>query len=173
MQKHTHSLVAFGLIALLAGCEGTGPSTQNGAVTGGVLGAIAGGIIGNNSGGRNAVGGALIGGALGAIAGGTIGNSVDHQNGTIYHSESEATTSYVVQQTPPPPPPPTEYVGAQPTPNSMWIAGYYSWNGQSYQWMPGHWEIPLPATRCMCAPIGSIAAAGMFISAGTGTDREG
>ncbi len=32
-----------------AGCVGTGPNTQQGAVTGGVLGAIAGGIIGSST----------------------------------------------------------------------------------------------------------------------------
>jgi len=115
---------------LCAGCEGTGPNTQNGAVAGGALGALAGGIIGNNSGGRNGLAGAIIGGTVGAIAGGAIGNSVDHQNGTIYQSEGEATTTYVVSQPPPAPPPPQEYVGQAPSPNAVWIAGYYSWTGE-------------------------------------------
>src|ERR1700761_4436672 len=108
MSQHKTLLVlSAGLALLLGGCEGTGPNTQNGAVAGGVLGAIAGGIIGNNSGGRNAVGGALIGGAIGAIAGGTIGNQIDHERGTIYTSQAQATTTVVYAQPPPPPPPPT------------------------------------------------------------------
>jgi phage tail tape-measure protein len=110
--------------ALCAGCEGTGPNTQNGAVAGGALGALAGGIIGNNSGGHNGLGGALIGGAIGAIAGGTMGNNVDHQNGTIYHSEYDATTNVAVPSVPPPPPPPAELQTAQPTPSAVWIYGY-------------------------------------------------
>jgi hypothetical protein len=130
--------------ALCAGCEGTGPNTQNGAVTGGALGALAGAIIGNNSGGHNALGGAAIGAVVGAIAGGTIGNNVDHQNGTIYRSESDATTNVVVEAVPPMPPPPSELQTAQPTPSAMWVYGYYDYDGYRYLWVPGHWEIPPP-----------------------------
>src|ERR1035438_10303896 len=87
-------ILTIALAAILCtGCVGTGPNTQNGAVTGGALGALAGAIIGNNSGGRNALGGAAIGAVAGAIAGGAIGNSVDHQQGTIYRSEYEATSN--------------------------------------------------------------------------------
>jgi hypothetical protein len=127
--------------ALCAGCEGNGPNTQNGAVAGGLLGALAGGIIGHNSGG-GAAGGAVVGGLLGAVAGGTIGNSVDHQNGTLYHSEYEATSNVAVVQVPPPPPPPAEYVTTQPTPSAVWVAGYYGYDGYRYVWVAGHWEIP-------------------------------
>ena len=84
MKTRALFLSSLALTTLLAGCAGTGPNTQQGAVTGGALGALAGAIIGNNSRGGNALGGALIGGAVGAIAGGTIGNSIDHQRGTIY-----------------------------------------------------------------------------------------
>ena len=84
---NTKSILAITTAAALcAGCVGTGPNTQNGAVAGGALGALAGAIIGNNSGGHNALGGAAIGAVAGAIAGGALGNSVDHQNGTIYRS---------------------------------------------------------------------------------------
>src|SRR5271166_4166384 len=108
----TKQFLALGMAALLcAGCEGNGPNTQNGAVAGGLLGALAGGIIGHNSGG-GAAGGAVVGGILGAVAGGTIGNSVDHQNGTLYHSEYEATSNVAVVQVPPPPPPEAEYMSA-------------------------------------------------------------
>ena len=69
-------IVPLALSFLLAGCVGTGPNTQQGAVTGGALGALAGGIIGNNSGGRTWQG-AAIGGVIGAIAGGAIGNVTD------------------------------------------------------------------------------------------------
>jgi hypothetical protein len=130
--------------ALCAGCEGNGPNTQNGAVAGGALGALAGAIIGNNSGGHNGLGGAAIGAVAGAIAGGAIGNSVDHQQGTLYHTEYEATSSIAVPQVPPPPAPPADYVSPQPTPSAYWIAGYYNFDGYQYLWVPGHWEIPPP-----------------------------
>lgn len=132
---------------LLGGCVGTGPNTQGGAVTGGALGALAGAIIGHNSGGGNTLGGALIGGAAGALAGGTIGNSVDHENGSVYGETSESVAgrrTYVVQQVPPPPAPPApnEMVTPSPAANAVWIPGYWSFNGSSYAWMSGHWEIP-------------------------------
>jgi len=130
--------------ALCAGCVGTGPNTQNGAVAGGALGALTGAIIGNNSGGRNALGGAVIGAIAGSIAGGAIGNSVDHQNGTIYHSEYEATSNVAVAQVPPPPAPQEDVVVEQPTPSAVWIAGYYGFDGYNYNWVPGHWEVPPP-----------------------------
>src|ERR1035438_10535575 len=120
---------ALALCTVLTGCVGTGPNTQQGAVEGGALGAVTGAIIGNNSGGRNGAAGALIGGIAGAIAGGTIGNSVDHQNGTIYRSEYEATTNMAVPSVPPPPPPPSELQTAQPTPSAVWIYGFYDFDG--------------------------------------------
>ncbi len=139
-------------VALCAGCVGTGPNTQNGAVAGGALGALAGAVIGNNSGGHNALGGAAIGALAGAIAGGTIVNSVDHQNGTIYRSEYEATTNVAVPQVPPPPAPPEDVVTQQPTPSAVWIAGYYGYDGYRYYWVAGHWEIPPPEFRVFVRP---------------------
>ena len=138
--------------ALCAGCVGTGPNTQNGAVAGGALGALAGAIIGNNSGSHNGAAGAAIGALAGAVAGGTIGNSVDHQNGTIYHSEYEATSNVTMAQMPPPPPPPEDYVTAQPTPSAVWVAGYYGFDGYRYYWVGGHWEIPPPNYHVFVRP---------------------
>jgi YMGG-like Gly-zipper len=138
--KFILSILTAGL--LCAGCEGNGPNTQNGAVAGGAIGALTGAIIGNNSGGHNGLAGAAIGGVVGAIAGGTIGNSVDHQNGTLYHSEAEATTTVAVPSVPPPPPPPYELQTAQPTPSAIWVYGFYDFDGYQYNWVPGHWEIP-------------------------------
>jgi hypothetical protein len=130
-------------VALLAGCEGTGPSTQNGALAGGAIGALAGGIIGHNGGGGG-LGGAVVGGILGAVVGGTIGNQVDHQNGTIYYSEYAATSNIAVPEQPPMPPPPADVITVQPTPSAIWIAGYYGFDGYHYYWVAGHWEIPPP-----------------------------
>ena len=88
-----------------SGCVGTGPNTQQGAVTGGALGALAGAVIGNNSGG-NSLGGAAIGAALGAIAGGTMGNSVDHERDTLYGQSPAPRYRYRTASRPPTPPPP-------------------------------------------------------------------
>ena len=151
MNKYFNFISSLTLAALLSGCVGTGPNTQQGAVTGGTLGAIAGAIIGNNSRGGNAVGGALLGGAIGAIAGGTIGNSVDHQNGTLYGSQQQAYQSRVHAEMAPPPTPalPTtpEVVTVSPSPNAIWIPGYWSFGGRSYIWFAGHWEMPPPNVR--------------------------
>lgn len=121
---HAGILLHFALALLGAGCSGTGPNTQAGAVTGGVLGAIAGGIIGNNSGSGNTASGALIGAAGGAVVGGTLGNQVDHQRGTIYRSQAEATTQIVVDS-PPPPPRQREEVYERPDRDVVWIEGYW------------------------------------------------
>ena len=150
---NSKSFLAITAAALLcAGCEGNGPNTQNGAVAGGALGALTGAIIGNNSGGHNGLAGAAIGGVVGAIAGGTIGNSVDHQNGTLYRSEGQATTTVTVDSVPPPPPQPYELQTAQPTSSAVWVVGFYYWNGYQYNWVPGHWEIPPPNAVAFVRP---------------------
>ncbi len=142
------------LTALLAGCAGTGPNTQRGAVAGGALGALAGGIIGNNSGGRTWQG-AAIGGAVGALAGGTLGNSADHENGTVY---GERQPTQVVQAaptapaTPPPPPPQTVIVTQAPAP-AVWVDGYWAWSPRfGNMWVEGHWETPPPGYRYYVPP---------------------
>lgn len=130
---------------LAAGCVGTGPNTQRGAVGGAALGALAGAIIGNNSGSGNGLAGAAIGGAVGAVAGGTMGNTVDHQQGTIYGSAQEAQTDIVVQQAPPPPAPRVEVVTVRPGPSAVWIPGYWAYTrGGAYVWVGGRWTVPPP-----------------------------
>ncbi|MDD2763514.1 MAG: YMGG-like glycine zipper-containing protein [Opitutaceae bacterium] len=145
-------LLAAALSTLGNGCVGTGPNTQQGAVGGAAVGAVAGGIIGNNSRSHDTVGGALIGALAGAIAGGTIGNSLDHQRGTIYRSEAEATTDVVVDEPPPPPAPPTEVVTVQPGPAAIWVGGYWVYTGYRYEWVRGHWEVPPPHCRSFVTP---------------------
>ena len=144
--KTKNILLPVGLALLCAGCVGSGPNTERGAVSGGVLGAIAGAVIGNNSGHGNGAQGALIGAAAGAMIGGTMGNEVDHRNGTIYGSEREAETRIEVESPPPPPPPPREreVVYERAEPDAIWIEGHYEYDGRGYFWSPGHWEIPPP-----------------------------
>lgn len=140
---------------LFTGCVGTGPNTQQGAITGGALGALTGAIIGNNSGSGNAASGALIGAAVGALAGGTIGNSVDHQRGTLYGSYDQAYSQRVeVASAPPPVPPPPavrEVVVVSPAPEAIWIPGHWRYRGGGYAWQPGRWEIPPPHARSYVA----------------------
>jgi uncharacterized protein YcfJ len=79
MKKAITTLLAGITAIALSNCAApTGPNTQRGAVTGGLLGAAAGAIIGHQSG--NALEGAAIGGAAGAGAGALYGNSQDQEN---------------------------------------------------------------------------------------------
>jgi hypothetical protein len=151
MNKPTLLLALAALSSLLSGCVGTGPNTQQGAVTGGALGAIAGAIIGHNSRGGDALGGAILGGAAGAIAGGTIGNSVDNERGTLYQEPTP--TRYRVMSPPPTPAPPAteEIITASPAPNALWIPGYWNFVGNGYTWTAGHWEIPPPTAHSYMA----------------------
>lgn len=153
-------ILGLGVLPLLSGCAGSGPNTEQGAVAGGALGALAGGIIGHNSGSgntRNTVNGAVLGGVAGAVAGGAIGNSVDHERGTIYSPASPppAQTAPVVDERgrrsrraraiPPPPPAPAEAIPPAPAPNAVWVPGYWIYDGRTYTWQSGHWEIPVAA----------------------------
>lgn len=152
-RKHpTTLLVTLALATLTAGCVGTGPNTQQGAVGGAALGAAAGAIIGNNSRSHDTLGGALIGGIVGGIAGGTMGNVLDHQRDTIYTSETQATTEYAVETPPPPPAPVREVVVVRPAPDVVWVSGYYIYESRGYAWMPGHWERPPARYHAFVAP---------------------
>jgi WXXGXW repeat (2 copies) len=31
---------------------------------------------------------------------------------------------------------------ARPGPNHVWVGGYHRWDGNSYVWEPGKWEVP-------------------------------
>lgn len=146
--------VAFA--ALLTGCVGTGPNTQQGAVGGAALGALAGAIIGNNSGSHNGAGGAAIGALAGALAGGTLGNAKDNEEGTLYTYQQPQRRGYyrteVIQQGPPAAPAPiSEVVPPAPAANAVWIPGYWDFNGTGYAWSAGHWEIPPPMSTTYIA----------------------
>lgn len=154
MKNSSLLIPVFALSTLLTGCVGVGPNTQRGAVTGGALGAIAGGIIGNNSRG-GALGGALLGAELGALAGGTLGNSVDHQEGTLYGRSPAYSSARDARYAPPPPPPnppqTADAVPPAPSPDAIWISGYWLFDGRSYAWLAGHWEVPPPGAHAYVA----------------------
>lgn len=151
------SLLILGLLSVatfLTGCVGVGSNTQQGAFGGAAVGALAGAIIGNNSGHRNAASGAVIGGIAGAALGGTIGNSLDHQHGTLYTSEKQATTQVVVAQPPTTPPPPARVNRPRPTGRTaIWVEGHWLYDGRgAYVWIPGSWTTPPPRYRYYVAP---------------------
>ncbi len=169
LPMHTSAFLvsALTVCTLFTGCVGTGPNTEQGAVTGGVLGAIAGGIIGNNSRGGDTVGGAVLGAAAGALAGGVMGNSVDQERGTIYSPShpppgrygTPDDRAYRVSRAPvipPPPPTPVENMPPQPAANAVWVAGYWIYDGRSFTWMSGRWEIPPPFARAYVAAHSEI-----------------
>lgn len=35
-----------------------------------------------------------------------------------------------------------EVVLARPSPQHLWVAGYWTWRNERYEWMAGHWEVP-------------------------------
>lgn len=49
--------------------------------------------------------------------------------------------NYVVLQAPPAPQAP-QAVPARPSPDHLWIVGYWTWRNARYEWMAGHWETP-------------------------------
>jgi hypothetical protein len=152
--KPTITLTLSLLAALLgAGCVGSGPNTQQGAVGGAVAGALLGGIIGNNRGSGHAASGAAIGAAAGGLAGAAVGNSLDHERGTLYN-RPDPSPEYVVQQPPPMPPPRREIVAVRPAREAIWVEGYYAYTGHGnrYEWVPGHWEIPPPHRHTYVRP---------------------
>ena len=62
MNSHKLFYVTLALAGLSAGCVGSGPNTEQGAVGGAAAGAILGGIVGNNSRHGSTLGGAAIAG---------------------------------------------------------------------------------------------------------------
>jgi hypothetical protein len=169
MYRKSLFVSSLAVSALLTGCVGTGPNTQQGAVGGAALGALAGAIIGNNSGSHNGGAGALIGAAAGALAGGTLGNAKDNQEGTVYGAPPPQPRGYyrttMVQQSPPAPPAPlADTVTPSPAPNALWVPGYWDFNGTTYTWTAGHWEIPPPmSTTYVAAHWETRAGANVFV----------
>jgi hypothetical protein len=45
-----------------------------------------------------------------------------------------------------------EVVLAQPSPQHVWIPGYWTWRDNEYQWMAGHWELPPSSGSVWVAP---------------------
>lgn len=62
----------------------------------------------------------------------------------------QGTNMIVVTQAPPAPQ--QEVALAQPSPQHVWIRGYWTWRDNQYQWMSGHWELPPNSGSVWVAP---------------------
>src|SRR5271166_1102576 len=51
-----------------------------------------------------------------------------------------------------PPAPQQEVVLAQPTSQHVWLAGYWTWRNERYEWMAGHWELPPSSNSAWVSP---------------------
>ncbi|MCE9615532.1 MAG: YXWGXW repeat-containing protein [Lentisphaerae bacterium] len=70
-------------------------------------------------------------------------------NGTTLTAVPAVTTTVVTQA---PPAPQAEAVLVQPSPEYVWLAGYWTWRDNAYQWMAGHWEVPPSSDSKWVAP---------------------
>jgi hypothetical protein len=52
----------------------------------------------------------------------------------------------------PPSPGGADAMSAQPSPNHVWIAGHWHWNGGQYTWVAGKWELPPIENAVWVAP---------------------
>jgi len=59
-------------------------------------------------------------------------------------------SSIVVMQAPPAAQ--QEVPTPRPTANHVWVAGYWTWKSNQYQWMAGHWEVPPRAGAVFVPP---------------------
>ena len=60
--------------------------------------------------------------------------------GTTVTTQTQPAGTIIVTQAPPALQ--TEVILAQPSSAHVWIAGYWTWRNNQYQWMAGHWEVP-------------------------------
>jgi hypothetical protein len=47
----------------------------------------------------------------------------------------------------------SDVVLAQPSPDYVWIAGYWTWRDTDYRWVSGHWELPPRSNAVWVAPV--------------------
>ncbi len=62
----------------------------------------------------------------------------------------------------PPPSPVHEERPPAPSPQALWVAGYWHWTGMQYAWIPGHWEAP-PAGAVWAAPKVTTMKDGRYV----------
>ena len=64
-------------------------------------------------------------------------------SGACIVNEAESPARGVVVSGPPPAPV-REDRGTAPSPQAVWVGGYWHWTGMQYAWIPGHWDAPPP-----------------------------
>jgi WXXGXW repeat (2 copies) len=69
---------------------------------------------------------------------------------TTTTTQPQPVNTIVVTQAPPAAQ--TEVVLAQPSPDYVWIAGFWTWRDSRYEWMAGHWELPPHSGAVWVAP---------------------
>jgi hypothetical protein len=62
----------------------------------------------------------------------------------------------------PPPAPVREERPPAPSPQSLWVAGYWHWTGMQYAWIPGHWDAP-PTGTVWAAPKVTTMKDGRYV----------
>ena len=62
-------------------------------------------------------------------------------SGTVVTTQTQPAASYIVTQTAPPALR-AEEVLPRPSSSHVWIAGYWTWRDNQYQWLSGHWQLP-------------------------------
>gem|GEM_PF-6751292 len=84
------------------------------------------------------------------------------------------TTSLLVTASAEPPPVREEVMVPAPSPQHIWIPGYWAWNGR-WVWEPGYWVILSPCSYAQWVPGRGVSQAGFgFLGIGdTGDSPEG
>lgn len=95
---------------------------------------------------------ATIAASAGAAAGAAAARNADDAPRVVYASPPQSPGAYQVQQVPPMPAPIPEAPTTQPSSDTTWVPGYYSYNGNGYTWVSGHWEAPPTGTHVFVSP---------------------
>jgi hypothetical protein len=61
---------------------------------------------------------------------------------TVMAAPAPVTPPPVIVVNQAPPAPRAESASPQPSPQHVWIPGYWAWRSNQQQWIEGHWEIP-------------------------------
>jgi hypothetical protein len=79
-----------------------------------------------------------------------VANPVYVGNPAYVTAGMPATNTIVVTQAPPALQ--QEIVLDQPSPQHVWLAGYWSWRDSRYEWLAGRWELPPSSGSVWVAP---------------------
>ena len=64
---------------------------------------------------------------------------------TVRHEQVVVREPVIIRDTPPPPPPRMEVIATAPSPQHVWVPGYWAWRDDDWAWQTGHWELrPYP-----------------------------